>query len=276
MGILDERKIDCHCHVIDPDRFPYAADTRYRPSGQEIAPVDQLLRMLRLCRVEHALIVGTHSAYGEDLSPVLDAIERGDGRFKGMAVVANDVAAQTLVRLKASGMVGVAFNTIYESPGHYARTDDLLRKLADLDMYLQIQCKEDQLLELVPLIEHSTVRLLIDHCGRPRPERGLDQPGFRALLALGRAGRATVKLSGFSQFSRERYPWRDAHPFVHALLGAFTADACVWGSDWPFLRATGRIDYAPLLVLFECLVARETDRRKLLWDTPRRLFGFAT
>ncbi|MGH7190651.1 MAG: amidohydrolase family protein, partial [Acetobacteraceae bacterium] len=148
MGILDERKIDCHCHVIDPGRFPYAADTRYRPSGQEIAPVDQLLRMLRLCRVEHALIVGTHSAYGEDLSPVLDAIERGEGRFKGMAVVANDVAAQTLVRLKASGMVGVAFNTIYENPGHYARTDDLLRKLADLDMYLQIQCKEDQLLEL--------------------------------------------------------------------------------------------------------------------------------
>lgn len=274
MPILDQQKVDCHCHVIDPARFPYRADTRYRPSGQEIAPVDQLLRMHGLCGVTHGLIVGTHSGYGEDLSPVLDAISRGEGRFKGIAVVANDVSAATLARLKASGIVGVAFNTTVEPQGHYAGTGDLLRKLVDLDMFLQIQSREDQLLDLMPLIERSAVRLLIDHCGRPAPERGLYQPGFRALLALGRAGRAVVKFSGLSQFSRGRYPWRDAHPFVAALLAAFTADGCVWGSDWPFLRAVERIDLAPLLLLFESLVTSTDDRRKILWETPRRLFGF--
>lgn len=274
MSILDEPKIDCHCHVIDPARFPYRADTRYRPSGQEIAPIEQLLMMQRLCRVEHALIVGTHSGYGEDMSPVLDAIAHGEGRFKGVAVVANDVSTATLARFKASGIVGVAFNTTVEPHGHYAGTGELLRKLADLDLFLQIQSKEDQLLDLLPLIEGSTVRLLIDHCGRPAPEHGLDQPGFQALLALGRAGRAVVKISGLSQFSRERCPWRDAHKFVGALLAAFTADGCVWGSDWPFLRAVERIDIAPLLLLFESLVADAGVRRKLLWETPMRLFGF--
>ena len=40
MTIPTGRKIDCHIHAIDPVRFPFAADTPYRPSGQEIAPVD--------------------------------------------------------------------------------------------------------------------------------------------------------------------------------------------------------------------------------------------
>jgi predicted TIM-barrel fold metal-dependent hydrolase len=192
--------------------------------------------------VRHALVVGTNSGYGEDLSPVLDAIARGEGRFKGVAVVPNDIAAADLAHLKASGMVGIAFNAPFNSTALYAGTDELLRMLTDLDMFLQIQVKGDQLLDFLPLIERSDVRLVIDHCGRPAPESGLDQPGFKALLALGRAGRATVKLSGYSQFAGERYPYQDVRPCIDALLETFTPDGCMWGSDWPFLRATERID----------------------------------
>jgi predicted TIM-barrel fold metal-dependent hydrolase len=274
MPILAEPKIDSHCHVIDPARFPYAAGTRYRPSGQEIAPVDHLLRTMELHGVRHALVVGTNSGYGEDLSPVLDALAESDGRFKGVAVVANDIGAAELARLQAQGMVGVAFNVPFHGAAHYAGTGDLMRKLADMNMFLQLQVKEDQLLAFMEPIERAQVRLVVDHCGRPAPERGPEQPGFQALLALGRAGRAAVKLSGFSQFSRERYPYGDARPFIHALLDAFTPDACVWGSDWPFLRAAERIDYGPLLLLADAILPDGSDRRKVLWETPRRQFGF--
>ncbi len=274
MSRTPEPKIDCHCHVIDPARFPYRADTRYRPTGQEIAPVEQLLRIMDLHGVRHALIVGTNSGYGEDLSPVLDAIARGDGRFKGVAVVANDIATADLARLKAQGMIGVAFNAPYHGTAGYMHTGDLLRRLTDLDMFLQIQVKDDQLLAFQPLIEQSDVRLVIDHCGRPAPARGLDQPGFKALLALGRAQRASVKLSGFSQFSGQSHPYQDTHIFIAALLEAFTPDLCLWGSDWPFLRAPERIDYGPLLQLIETLLPDEAGRRQVLWNTPSRLFGF--
>jgi predicted TIM-barrel fold metal-dependent hydrolase len=47
------------------------------------------------------------------------------------------------------------------------------------------------------------------------------------------------------------------------------------GSDWPFLRAPERVDYGPLLRLVERLVPDFEDRRKLLWETPRALFGFS-
>ncbi len=265
--------IDCHCHVIDPARFPYRADTAYRPSGLEIAPLDTFERVMDLHGVRHALIVGTFSGYGVDLSPILDAIDRGNGRYKGIAVVDNGIAASELARLKTRGIVGIAFNTTLIDGGSYAATGDLLRKLADLDLILQLQVRDDDLLALMPLIERSGVRLVIDHCGRPSPDRGLQQPGFQALLKLGRAGQAFVKLSGYSQFSLQRHPHADAWPFVAALLDAFTPDRCMWGSDWPFLRAVERIDYGPLIKLAETLLPKDAQQR-VFWDTPRALFGF--
>jgi len=48
----------------------------------------------------------------------------------------------------------------------------------------------------------------------------------------------------------------------------------VWGSDWPFVRAGERTDYAPLLHLLEALLPAAADRRRVLRDTPRRLLGF--
>ena len=66
MTILSAPKIDCHLHAIDPARFPYAPDTPYRPSGQEVAPAAHLLRVLDVFNVRHALLVGTNSGYGAD------------------------------------------------------------------------------------------------------------------------------------------------------------------------------------------------------------------
>jgi predicted TIM-barrel fold metal-dependent hydrolase len=274
MSVLTCPKIDCHNHVIDPSRFPYASDSAYRPSGQEVVTAAHLLRVMDIYNVRHALVVGTNSGYGADSRCLLDAIAGANGRFKGVAVVENDVSVAELDRLKSCGVIGVAFNPTFHGTDYYQGTGDLLRKLVDLDLLLQLQVEGDQLLALLPLIQASPVRLLIDHCGRPVVEAGLRQPGFEALLELGRARRAAVKLSGWYKFSRQPYPHADAWPYIRALADAFTLDACVWGSDWPFLRATERLDYGPLLTLVEMLFPDEADRQKLFWKTPLRLFAF--
>jgi predicted TIM-barrel fold metal-dependent hydrolase len=114
---------------------------------------------------------------------------------------------------------------------------------------------------------------LIDHCGRPTPAAGLDQPGFGAARAR-RDGRAFVKLSGIVKFSREPFPHHDARPYIDALLDAFTPDGCMWASDWPFLRAPARVDYGVLLALLPQLIPDAAQRRKVLWETPDTLFRF--
>jgi predicted TIM-barrel fold metal-dependent hydrolase len=274
MSVFTSPKIDGHLHVIDPARFPYGKDNPYHPGGQEVAPVDHLLRIMDIFNVRHALIVGTNSGYGSDSRILLDAIATEGGRFKGVAVVENDVGLAELERLKSSGIVGVAFNAPFHGTGYYLATGDLLRKLVDLDLLLQVQVEGDQLLALMPLLQQSAAKLLIDHCGRPLVEHGLTAPGFQALLALGRTGRAAVKLSGWYKFSREPYPHRDAWPFIEALVEAFTLDRCMWGSDWPFLRAAERLDYPTQLSLVEMLFPDAAVRRKLFWETPLRYFGF--
>lgn len=274
MTIFDKPKVDCHSHVFDPRRFPYQAGNFYLPAGQEIGTPDQYIRLLDAYGVGHALLVGPNSGYGLDNRCLLDTIARAEGRLRGVAVVANDAPLRQLEKLQAGGIVGIAFNPSLFGPAAYADAADLLARLAELGLFAQIQVQNDQLVEMLPMVLASGARLLFDHCGRPNVAAGLEQPGFQALLALGRRGGACVKLSGYMKFSRQSYPYADTWPFIRALVEAFTLDACVWGSDWPFLRAGERVDYGTLLTLVEQMFPDAGDQRKLLWETPRALFGF--
>ena len=66
MGIFDIPKIDGHCHVLDPARFAYGADIAYHPAGQEIGTADYFQHVLEAYGVQHALLVGPNSGYGND------------------------------------------------------------------------------------------------------------------------------------------------------------------------------------------------------------------
>jgi predicted TIM-barrel fold metal-dependent hydrolase len=275
LTIFDEPKIDCHNHVFDPARYPYAADAHYLPSGQEVGTPAQLTRMFDAYGVQNAVVVGPNSGYGEGHNEcLLDTIAQSEGRFKGFAVVPNDVGRTELEQFKAADIIGITFNVALMGVDYYQNTADLLSELRDLDLLADVQVAGNQLEMIAPLLEDSGVRMIVDHCGRPDVHAGLDQPGFRTLLRWADIGPVHVKLSGHYKFSRQPYPYRDAWPYVHALIDAFGPVGCVWGSDWPFLRASERIDYGPLLRLVEFLLPDPAERRKLLWDTPRRLFGF--
>ncbi len=274
VAILDAPKIDCHNHLLDPTHFGYAPEAWYHPGAHERGTARQLTDLFDAYGSRHALVVGPNSGYDTDNRCLLDLLERGRGRFKGVAVVDNRIGRFELERLRDRGVVGTTMQAALLGVDHFRDTGPLLRDLADLGMFADVQVEGDQLLEMAPILEPSGVRVLIDHCGRPDPEAGLNQPGFRRLLDLAMSGRYFVKISGLVKCSATTYPWEDSWPFVQALLEAFTPDRCMWGSDWPFLRAPERIDYGLVLALIERLIPDPDERRKVLWDTPMRLFGF--
>lgn len=274
MGIFDEQKIDCHAHVLDPVRFPYATDVHYKPQGSEIGRVEQFVQVLDTYGVLHALLVQPNSGYGGDNRCLFDALERFPKRFKGIAIAPLDADLDTLKAMKAKGVVGVALNPTVYGNAYYAEAKALMARLADLDLYCQLQIEHDFLLMYQPWIEALPVHVLIDHCGRPSVDAGLNQPGFQALLALSQTGRVHVKLSGYAKFSHQIAPFADCQPHVDALIANFGLDHCMWASDWPYLRAQDRQDYGPLLKHVERLFPNPSDRHQLLWQTPQRLFGF--
>jgi predicted TIM-barrel fold metal-dependent hydrolase len=224
--------------------------------------------------VAHALIVGPNSGYGFDNRCLLDALAHGAGRYKGIAVVRSDATLDELLALNAAGVVGVALNPALLGVAAYLDAAPLLARARELDLWVQVQVQGEQLIELRPMLETSGANLLIDHCGRPNMAAGLAQAGFEALLAMAGNGRTAVKLSGYTKSSKLPYPHDDLHPYVQALLAAYTPQALVWASDWPFLRAPQRIDYGPQLALLERWVPDAAARQAILWDTPKRLFGF--
>jgi predicted TIM-barrel fold metal-dependent hydrolase len=273
MSLFSEPKIDCHAHVFDPVKFPYGKDIEYKPAGQEMGMPGQYAQVMKTYGVGYALLVQPNSGYGSDNRCLLDTIAT-DKRLKGIAIIDFDASLDALRALKAQGILGAAFNPTFHGIDYYRCAEPLIEKLAALDMFLNLQCEHDQLELFVPWIEKLPIKVLIDHCGRPTPEAGLDQPGFAALLRIARTKRVSVKLSGFSKFARQPYPFEDVYTYVRAIVDAFTLDHCMWASDWPYLRAPQRQDYGPLVELAGALYPDAVDRRKLFWDTPRRLFGF--
>jgi hypothetical protein len=50
---------------------------------------------------------------------LLDTIAQGGGRFKGIAVVRNDISRDELLQLRTGGVIGVAFNATLLGVEHY-------------------------------------------------------------------------------------------------------------------------------------------------------------
>ena len=69
--------------------------------------------------VSHSLLVQPNSGYGSDNSCMLDTIARGEGRFKGVAIIDFDADLATLARLQAQGIVGAAFNPTFHGIDYY-------------------------------------------------------------------------------------------------------------------------------------------------------------
>src|SRR5215472_3315611 len=68
---VPKRACDCHVHVFDPARFPFAGSRTYTP---ESATAAQLLAMHRALHITRAVIVQP-SVYGTDNSCTLDAMK---------------------------------------------------------------------------------------------------------------------------------------------------------------------------------------------------------
>ncbi len=273
MSIFDLPKIDGHCHVLDPQRFAYPAEVPYHPQGQEIGTAAYFRHVMAAYGVQHALLVGPNSGYGTDNRCLLDAIAQGEGRFKGVAVLAADTSTPALRALQAQGVVGVAFNCALHGLAYYQDIDPLLSRLAELGLWAQFQVEGDQLAALLPRLERSGVRTLIDHCGRPTLADGPDAPGVLALLRLADSGLGVIKLSGFAKFSQQGYPFADAQAHVMRLWQAFGPERCLWASDWPYLRAGYRLDYGTLLKLAEQWFTPDQCQH-MMWDTPKKLFNW--
>ena len=267
--------VDCHAHVIDPARFPFVPGRGYQPRAHESGPREAYWSTLRAHGITHGLLVQP-SCYAYDNRAMLDAADAAPGHAKMIAVVADDVHDATLDALAAAGCVGVRLNLGAFDPGFFERPGAarFLRRMRERNLFVQAYANARAWERIAPLLADSGASVIVDHMGEPDVRLGLGQPGFAAVLALGRSGRACVKLSAPYRISREPAPFADVAPFARACIDAFGIERCVWGSDWPFLDAGTPTSYTQQLAWLAHAVPDAGDRVRVLVDNPRRIFGF--
>jgi predicted TIM-barrel fold metal-dependent hydrolase len=273
-----QRIIDTHAHIIDPGRFPFAVGPGYKPKPHESGTAEAYCATLDASGVAQALLVQP-SGYGYDNRAMLDAMARYPGRFKAIAVVDPASPERTLLDLAVKGVVGVRFNLqsyrgdALDGPG----AERFLAQHKSLGWFAQVFADDAKWVRIAAPLRRSGVKVLVDHFGVGNPAAGVAQPGFSAVLELGRAGNAAVKLSAPFRLSGRPDDFSDLDPFVEALLiGAFGIGACVWGSDWPFLNLSGAPSYAGALRAVGRWLDTADRRTAVLRANPARLFGFGS
>ena len=268
--------VDSHAHVLDTAAYPFTNPDGYRPAPNECGTPAEFRTVLATHGMTHALVVNPFAGYGTDNRCMLDGIAASGGRWRGIALVGHNDSDAHLRTLAEGGVVGARFNTLFGGATSLAGEPGqrLLARIRELGWFAQVYYHDDGLLELLPILKRARIRVVVDHLGCPDVTRGLSQPGFQALLELGREGDAAVKLSAPFRSSRQGWPYADCDEYFSALIQAFTLENCVWGSDWPFVRVPHRMDYGPVQQLLARWLPSPAEQRQVLWDTPSRWFGF--
>ena len=244
--------VDAHAHIYSAD-MPVSASAWFKP-GQGFS-AEQYLAVLDAHGIHFGVIAGI-SIFGYYNDYMLGAMRRHK-RLRGTAIVPPATDRDTLERLKADGVVGIRLQlTRQPLPDLASEAYRLLfRRCADLDLHIEVVVEGPRWPEVLPTLEASGARIVIDHFGHPDPQQRLGCEGLAAVLrAVGR-GRTWVKLSaGFRlTWSPPGLPARDPESVVLAaetaryLLREAGTERLVWGSDCPFVGHEASVNYADTL-----------------------------
>jgi predicted TIM-barrel fold metal-dependent hydrolase len=141
---------------------------------------------------------------------------------------------------------------------------------------MQIFCDWRLLADTAPTLRAIARELpvIVDHYGMVEAARGVNEPNFQALVKLVGEGAVHVKLSAPYRVSTQFPDYADAQA-LHAVLVAANPERLMWGTDWPHpsIAAAVMPDDGHLLDLFFDWTPDEATRRRILVETPARLFG---
>ena len=266
---------DAHCHVFGPAaQFPLSPTRTYTPPDSGIDDFLQLQQTLGLSR---AVFVQA-SCHGTDNSAMVDAIQRGQGRFAGVAMIDESFTDADLAHLDDNGVRGARFNFV----AHLGGAPDLdvfwrlVHRVADFGWHVVLHFDAKDLPRYSDLLAAMPVPYVIDHMARVQAADGIDQRPFQELLGLMHNNeRCWVKISCAERLTNGKVaPFDDVVPFAQALV-AVAPERILWGTDWPHPNMAVMPDEGHLLDLLADYVPDESTRNQILVANPKVLYDFA-
>lgn len=265
---------DAHCHVFGPAaRFPFAEKRSYTPPDSGIDRFEALQERLGLSR---AVLVQA-SCHGTDNAAMVDALQRGNGRYAGVAMIDESFDEAAIGRLHEVGVRGTRFNFVAHLGG--APELDVFWRLVDrvvpFGWHIVLHFDAKDLPHYADLLDRMPCPYVIDHMARVTSGEGIDQEPFQALLNVMTDERAWVKISGAERLTADGSPpYDDVVPFAQALIAA-APDRVLWGTDWPHPNVRHMPDDGDLVDVLAAFAPDEVTRNRILVTNAEALYDFA-
>ena len=266
---------DCHVHVYGPDAiYPPAATRGFNIPDALPSTLKHLLDTLKIERV----VLVQPSGYGTNNQRHLDAAQELGRPARVVAALRADTPDAELDRLHELGVRGIRYNIGHAGAIPITEMPALAKRVAARGWHVQLHVMDDRggapLADMEQTLAGLPTDVVIDHMGSLRPDKGVGQAGFQALMRLMRDGRCWVKLSCGYRMSAQAAPFLDLVPYVQALL-AERPDRLVWASDWPHVLFKGNMpNTSDTLDALQNWVPDEAARTRILVDNPAALYGF--
>ena len=224
----DAPLVDTHVHVFRR-AMPLLPNPRHSQDYEFTA--EQLESTLDAHGVKFCVIAAA-SPWGDVNDYVVEAL-RTRPLWRGTAILEPALTTRhELEQLARAGMVGVRlpFISMKELPdlGSWEYRKFLYR-LADLDWHVHLHLDGPRIPQVLPHLERSGVKIVIDHIGRPDPQLREKCAGFEAVTRSVEKGRTWVKLSAGYRLGDH------AVGLARELCRRVGYGRMLWASDCPFV-----------------------------------------
>src|ERR1700712_1394136 len=179
----DPFKIDAHVHVFTTD-MPLIDNPRHAPAYSFTH--EQLIATLDENGVDRAVIAAA-SPWGDYNDYMLEAVRAHPKLLRATAIVKPTIDRFALEAMSAAGFIGIRLPQLPDITTFEYRA--LFRRLADLNWHVHPHVEGDDLPKILPTLEASGVKIVVDHLGRPNPKTGTESDGFKALVRSIEKGR---------------------------------------------------------------------------------------
>ncbi len=266
---------DTHFHLYGPpNHFPYADTRLFTPPA---APFEHWQRISAAIGIARGVAV-TPGIHGYNNDVTLDAVERSEGRVRGVIRANAALTAQDIAALHKRGVRGVRF-TFAEHLGQKFDVQLLQTALARIEpcgWVMQFLIDGDAIERHADVVAGLPLPVVLDSFAGITAGRGLDQPAVRALFDLLARPNIYVKLMCADRELDAGERYENIVGLAQAII-ARAPDRVMWGSDWPhsYLYEANRVpNDGDLLSMLSDFAPDEAVRKKILVDNPVRVFDF--
>jgi predicted TIM-barrel fold metal-dependent hydrolase len=264
--------VDTHIHLFGPaEQYTWDPNTYY--TARDATPEMNIALQDRLGFSNSVIVSG--GAYGRNYTHLSDTLTRFPHRFRGVALIPDDLGDAEFARLTGLGVRGMRLFSASRGGVLPTISEPIAAKAHAHGWHVQFYPHGADITEFADRLLALPNTIVLDHFASVKAELGLEQPGFRTLKRMLDSGKVWIKLSGPMRCAPGDFPYAAVTPMARALV-RHRPDRLVFGTDWPHVNMDGRNvpNDGDLVDLIPEWIEDAAAQRQILVDNPRRLYGF--